>query len=350
MAMTVLLTDPIFLEHELPQPHPERPARLEAIHQRLTDDGLLARCDALSPRPATADELLTTHSRAHVDRIAATLNQGYSYQDPDTYTGPRSYEVALRAAGGAIESVEAVLGGRARNAFVLVRPPGHHAERERAMGFCLFNNIAVAAHHALGQHGLERVLIIDWDVHHGNGTQHAFEDTDRGFFFSSHQYPFYPGTGRHDEVGRGAGAGFSMNAPLPAGCGDAEYLAIFSEFVVPVGLAHRPQLILVSAGFDAHAADPLAHMQVSTDGFVAMARLVRDLAEQACDGKLVLVLEGGYDLRATAASVARVLEVLVGLDTGPRLAPPPAGARLAYGDLPGRMRGALGRYWSVLRG
>lgn len=350
MAGTVVVTDPCFLDHVSPYPHPECPARLEAIHQRLTADGLLARCDRLSPRPATADELLATHSRAHVDRIAATRGQAPGTQDPDTYTGPRSYEAALRAAGGAIEGVEAVVSGRARNGLALVRPPGHHAERERAMGFCLFNTIAIAAHYALARHALERVLIVDWDVHHGNGTQQAFEDTDRVLFFSSHQYPWYPGTGRHDEVGSGRGAGFTMNAPLPAGCGDAEYLALFAEFVVPVGLAYRPQLILVSAGFDAHRADPLANMQVSTEGFAALARMLRDLAEETCGGKLVLVLEGGYDLHATPESVARVLEVLLGIDAAPRLAPPPAGARLRYGDLPGRMRGALGPCWSVLRG
>jgi acetoin utilization deacetylase AcuC-like enzyme len=350
MAGTALVADPRFLDHAPPHAHPERPARLEAILRRIEMAGLLAKCEAIPPRAASAGEILTIHSRDHLDRMAATRQRAAAFLDPDTYAGPQSYEVARLAAGGAIEAVEAVLSGRARNGLALVRPPGHHAERDRAMGFCLFNNIAIAARHALARRGVDRVLLIDWDVHHGNGTQHAFEETERVLFFSTHQYPYYPGTGRHDEVGAGAGAGFTVNAPLPAGCGDAEYLAIFSEFLVPLGRAYRPHLILVSAGFDAHAADPLAHMAVSTDGFAEMARLVQELADQTCEGKLVLVLEGGYDLDATSDSVARVLGVLLGTDASPRLAPPPAGTRLRFGPLPGRIREALGPYWSVLRG
>jgi acetoin utilization deacetylase AcuC-like enzyme len=230
--------------------------------------------------------------------------------DPDTCISPDSYRVALLAVGGALLAVDQVVEGRPDNAFVALRPPGHHAERERAMGFCLFNNVAIAARYAQRRYGLKRVLIVDWDVHHGNGTQHTFEDDPSVLFFSTHQFPFYPGTGRTSERGTGAGLGYTLNVPLAAGCGDNEYRQVFEKILYPAAQAFEPQLVLVSAGFDAHRNDPLASMNVTEDGYAHMTSIVRDIAERYCEGRLVSLLEGGYNLEALAHSVERHLHVL----------------------------------------
>jgi acetoin utilization deacetylase AcuC-like enzyme len=216
----------------------------------------------------------------------------------------------LLAVGGALQAVDQVVDRRVRNAFVALRPPGHHAERDRAMGFCLFNNVAIAARYAQQQYGLKRVLIVDWDVHHGNGTQHAFEDDPSVLFFSTHQYPFYPGTGRASERGNGPGLGYTVNVPLAAGCGDQEYIEVFEKILYPAAQAFRPDLVLISAGFDAHREDPLAGMLVTEGGYERMTTIVREIAEQCCAGRLVSLLEGGYNLEALARSVERHLRTL----------------------------------------
>jgi acetoin utilization deacetylase AcuC-like enzyme len=225
---------------------------------------------------------------------------------------PDSYDAALYAAGGAIKAAEAVMKGEVNSAFALVRPPGHHATPKRAMGFCLFNNIAIAAKYALSKFGLERIVIIDFDVHHGNGTQEVFYDNPQVLYASTHQYPHYPGTGSIEEIGSGEAKGTVVNIPLPGGCGDAEYQQVFEQIIVPVAKRFKPQLILVSAGYDLHWADELALMQVSVTGFAQMVKIIKGLADELCGGRLVFSLEGGYNLAALAASVKATFEVLLG--------------------------------------
>jgi acetoin utilization deacetylase AcuC-like enzyme len=308
-ATTLLFSDPLFLQH-MPGPgHPESPARLRA----LLDDfaahpvpGVTSR----KPRPAREEEILAVHGASYLTALRGTTGRTVRL-DPDTVASPSSFAAAELAAGATVGAVEAVWAGEARNAFVWARPPGHHAEQGEAMGFCLLNNVAIAAE-AARRLGAERVMIVDWDVHHGNGTQHLFEARRDVLFASSHQYPFYPGTGAPDEIGRGEGAGFTVNAALPAGQDDGDYGAVFHDLFLPVATAFRPDLVIVSAGFDAHGADPLAQMRVSERGFAAMCSAVRQLAESCCGGRLVLVLEGGYNLGALAASARACLEVLTG--------------------------------------
>ncbi|HEU4760214.1 MAG TPA: histone deacetylase [Dehalococcoidia bacterium] len=320
--------DPLYLEHGVPG-HPETPARLQAIMSHLRGSGLLARLVEIEPRDATAADLELVHSSELIARVRGMAAEGGGWQDPDTYVVPRSYEAALRAAGGVLAATDAVLDGSLASAFCLVRPPGHHATPERAMGFCLFNNVALAAAHALNRRGLERVAIVDFDVHHGNGTQDAFYADPRVLYFSTHQHPFYPGSGYWAETGEGAAKGTTVNVPLPRGCGDAEYLRAYREVCAPAVRRFRPQLLLVSAGFDAHFADPLAQMLVSTGGYCDIATLLRELAEELCEGRMVYTLEGGYDHTALAWSVRACLDALLGnpfaedpLGEGPRVPGP----------------------------
>lgn len=317
--------DPVYLRHDTGG-HPENGARLEAIMAHLGQTGLSDRLTAIKPRPAAIEELLLVHDRQHISLVADTAQRGGGWLDPDTYVSPGSYEAALYAAGGSISAVEAIMAGEVSGAFALVRPPGHHAGRSQAMGFCLFNNIAVAASYALKQYKLERLAIVDFDVHHGNGTQAAFDDEPRVLYVSTHESPFYPGTGNVDETGRGAAVGTKVNIPLPAGCSDAEYIAVFDQVVVPVVERFGPQFILVSAGYDAHWADYLAMMQMSTSGFARLVEIVKGLAEELCAGRLVLCLEGGYDLPALAASVKATFDVLLGNEVADPLGPSPRGS------------------------
>jgi acetoin utilization deacetylase AcuC-like enzyme len=264
--------------------------------------------------------------------------------DPDTYTSPDTYEVALLSAGAGVEMVERVLGGKDQRALALVRPPGHHAERDRAMGFCLFNNIAIGAAHLRARHRLERVMVMDWDVHHGNGTQHSFARDPGVLFVSTHRWPFYPGTGALDEVGSGEGQGFTVNLPFPGGYGDAEYAEAFHAVVAPLALEYEPQAILISAGFDPHRRDPLGGMAVTERGFAAMARSLVDVADRVCDGRVVAVLEGGYDLQATRDSTSAVLDVLCGRD----VAEPPPGAPSHAGPILDAVKRQHGGQWKAL--
>ena len=248
----------------------------------------------------------------YIKEIEETALKGGGWLDPDTVMSAGSYEAALYAAGGLIRAVEAVMGGEVASAFALVRPPGHHATSRYAKGFCLFNNIAIATKYALDKYKLERLLIIDFDVHHGNGTQGTFYDNPRVMYISTHEYPFYPGTGSLEETGSGAAEGTNINIPLPAGCGDEEYLKVFEQIIVPAARRFKPQFILVSAGSDNHWADPLAMMQVSVAGFGQMARIIKGLADELCNGRLVFTLEGGYNLDALAASVKATFDILLG--------------------------------------
>lgn len=306
---THLWTDRRFEGHLAGPMHPESPGRLRAIEgvlERAPIAGTLRR----TPRPATRDELGAVHDLAHVDLVLSLAGKA-AQLDPDTAMSPGSAEAALLAAGGAVQAVTEVQRGEASNAFVLVRPPGHHAERDRAMGFCLFNNVAIAAE-AARRNGAERVLIVDWDVHHGNGTQHSFAARRDVLFMSSHQFPYYPGTGAPEEVGDGEGRGFTVNVALPGGQGDADYGAVFHDVFLPLAQRFRPDLILVSAGFDPHRADPIGGMEVTERGFAAMASALGQLAAEVCGGKLVLLLEGGYDLSGLSQSVHACVEVLAG--------------------------------------
>ncbi|HWV37531.1 MAG TPA: histone deacetylase [Vulgatibacter sp.] len=318
MEHTVLFVDDRCLDHDPGFAHPESPARLRAILGALERSPVKG-CRALSPRPATRDQLVRVHDPAYVDSILA-LDRRSAQLDPDTAISPGSVQAALLSAGAAIEATTAVSTERARHAFSLARPPGHHAEPDRAMGFCVFGNVAAAAAHALEVLGHRRVLVVDWDVHHGNGTQTTFYDRDDVLFFSAHRSPFYPGTGALEEAGRGKGEGFTVNAPLPARLGDDDYAALFAELLVPIADAWRPDLVLVSAGFDPHVDDPLGGMAVTPIGFARLCSIVRSIADRHAGGKLALVLEGGYDLDGLAGSVSACLEVLAGAkvpDAGP---------------------------------
>ncbi len=306
---TRLYFHPDCLLHVAGEPHPEKPERLSAI-KAVLDRAPLAGVEVTAPRKATHEELLRAHVPEHLKKLAGLAGKTVQL-DPDTGMSPRSYDAALLAAGASVEATHAVLRGEITNAFALVRPPGHHAERDQAMGFCLFNNVVAAAEAARAQ-GLERVLIFDWDVHHGNGTQFSFYDRRDVLYASVHQFPFYPGTGGPWQTGEGAGAGYSVNAPLPGGQGDADYTAAFHELFLPVFDAFKPQLVLVSAGFDPHRNDPLGGMKLTERGFAAMASTMKSLAEAHCGGKLVMLLEGGYHLDALAQSVHACAEVLSG--------------------------------------
>jgi acetoin utilization deacetylase AcuC-like enzyme len=305
---TGLVLDERMLAHDPGAGHPERPDRLRVLHDRFAGARGYVRIGA---RPATADELVRVHDPRHVERVAATAGRPRVVFDADTAASARSFEAASLAAGGLVDLCEAVRAGEVQNGFAFVRPPGHHAERGRAMGFCLFNNVAVAAA-ALRASGTGRVCIVDWDLHHGNGTQHLFAADPDVLYVSTHQYPYYPGTGAATEVGEGRGAGRTLNLPFPAGFGDAEFVRAFDDIVLPIGRQFAPDFVLVSAGFDCDGRDPLGGLDVTPAGIAAMAAACRRLADETAGGRIVAVLEGGYDLDAIADGAATVLEVLRG--------------------------------------
>lgn len=310
--MTGFVTDTRYLEHDTGSGHPERPERLQAIWQELHQRSLWSQLLHLPPRMATPEELALVHSERYIESIHRSVpRQGIVWLDPDTALCPASYEVARLAAGGVLQALDAVVTGSCRNAFCAIRPPGHHAERDRAMGFCLFNNVAVAARVAQQRYGIHRVLILDWDVHHGNGTQHIFEEDPTVFYVSVHQYPLYPGTGRADERGRGPGEGFTLNIPLPPDSDESAYRAAFEHLIAPAVERFQPELLLVSAGFDAHRDDPLASQRLTEESFRWMCRQTLQWAATFCNGRLLAVLEGGYALPALARSVAACLEEML---------------------------------------
>jgi acetoin utilization deacetylase AcuC-like enzyme len=331
----------VFREHDAGPGHPERPERLDAIRLGLLDADLEGRLESIAPREATYDELRRVHTEDHIAAIAATAGRTVRF-DPDTQAGPRSYAAALLAAGAACDAVDRILDGALDRAFCLGRPPGHHAEADRAMGFCLFNSIAVAAAHALAR-GLTRVLIIDFDVHHGNGTQAIFASDPRVLYVSSHAFPFYPGTGALQEVGEGDGRGFTVNLPLPMGCGDAEYALLYRAIVVPVARHFDPEIVLVSAGFDAADGDPLAGMRVTAKGYGMLAAACLEAASGAAGGRAVFVLEGGYDDAALAGGGAAVAAQLLGA-TPPEIAAPGA---TRFATLVEAQRRFLASWWPI---
>ncbi|HKV59019.1 MAG TPA: histone deacetylase [Ktedonobacteraceae bacterium] len=323
---TGLIYDPIFLEHITPKNHPDQPQRLEMSMKVLEAlnwlerDGLVQ----LAPRAASEDELAAVHERNYIHEVEeAARKAAQEYAEggrntrhfaTDTYVSGKSYEAALKAAGAGLTAIDAIMSGEIDNAYCLVRPPGHHAVAESAMGFCLFNNVAVAARYAIDHYGLERVMIIDFDVHHGNGTQEMFYDDPHVLYFSTHQAPFYPGTGLVDERGEGAGEGTTINVPLPASTGYETLEPVFRQVMAPAADRFDPQLILVSAGFDAHWDDPLGQFNLSTAGFAQLMNVIIEEAKFLCKGRLVLIQEGGYSLDAMAACVATCINLLLGDD------------------------------------
>jgi len=304
---TGLLYDERFLRHKAPYEHPENPGRLTAIWEHLGQEGLAERSLRVAAREASREELLAIHTEGHIAEIESTVRHAFVQLDPDTYASRDSALAALLAAGGLVDLVTAVLRGDCDNGFALLRPPGHHAEADRAMGFCLYNNVAVAAR-AAQRAGARHVAIVDWDLHHGNGTQNSFYGDPDILYFSTHQYPFYPGTGAIEEIGEGEARGRTVNVPWPGGRGDADYLAAFERVLLPIARAFGPELLLVSCGFDAAEGDPLGAMRISPAGYAQMTSRLRSLA----GGRLVLALEGGYNLEAISASAAACLRVLLG--------------------------------------
>lgn len=302
----------VYLEHKTTPGHPESPARLTAIIEKLKADGVYAQLVPLAPKAAPLERIQAIHSPKYVERVRISCETGEEYLDsPDVPISRKSYAVALMAAGGVLRAVDAVMQGEVTNAFCAIRPPGHHTLEDRAMGFCLFNNVAIGARYVQQQYGLSKVLIVDWDVHHGNGTQAAFYDDPSVLYFSVHQYPFYPGSGAEAEKGRGKGLNHTINVPLPAGSPDKVYLEAFEQKLRPAALAFGPQFVFISAGFDAHENDTLGGMRVTTEGFGKLTRIVKGIANQCCQGRLVSVLEGGYGLKGLAASVETHIRVLM---------------------------------------
>ncbi len=335
-----------FKEHRTGDGHPESPSRMGAVSRAMAAPSLSGRLTSLAPRRATRDEILLVHSDRHYEEILATREAERTYLDEDTVTSAESAEIALLAVGSVLTAVDAVWENEVDNAFALVRPPGHHAKPDKAMGFCLFNNVAIAAQHVLRAHAAKRILVVDFDLHHGNGTQKAFYTSPEVLYVSTHQWPYYPGTGGVKEVGKDAGEGFTLNVPMPAGMGDVEMVQIFREIVGPVGREFAPDLILISAGFDAHEADPLGGMRVTHVGYAALASQILHIAEDSCGGKAVFALEGGYNLPNLERAVASVLEVLVGLPGGTEELSSSGSAD----ELLASVRSLHGKFWSSLRG
>lgn len=312
MGKTGLVYHPAYLEHDMGMGHPESPNRLRAIVQQLEQSGIMARLTRIAPRQAEDEWITQVHTPSYVASLAKQApSSGRVSLDPDTSMSPGSLTAAYLAAGGALAAVDAIMSQEVNHVFCAVRPPGHHAEANRAMGFCLFNNVAIAARYAQKKHGLARVLIVDWDVHHGNGTQHSFEDDPSVLFFSTHQYPHYPGSGRDSERGRGAGEGYTINVPMEAGEGDEEYRRIFHEVLVPAADAFKPDFVIISAGFDAHKDDPLASMGLTEEGYRDLTGIVAGIAQRHAQGRVLSSLEGGYNLTALAASVDAHIQALL---------------------------------------
>jgi acetoin utilization deacetylase AcuC-like enzyme len=310
-SATAILADPVYKEHHPGEGHPERPERFDAVLHALERDSLIRDALRIPSRTATEDELALCHGRRYIELVKREVASGaHNLSTGDTQIGPRSYDVAIRAVGGVLNAVDAVFARKSKNAFCAVRPPGHHATPDRGMGFCLFNNVALAARYAQKKHGVTRALIVDWDVHHGNGTQDIFYSDGSVFYFSTHQSPWYPGTGAADETGEGKGKGTTLNIPCPAGTGRREIMAAFQNKLLPAMRDFKPELTLISAGFDSRLGDPLGQFTLSDQDFADLTQLMLELADQYSAGRLVSVLEGGYSLSGLASAAAAHVEAL----------------------------------------
>ncbi|MCZ6674716.1 MAG: histone deacetylase [Verrucomicrobia bacterium] len=310
---THLYYHPLSLQHDTGSGHPERSDRIQALLDHLEKTGLNSQCIWKTPEPATLEAIQTNHSLDYIKMVQQVAAGGGGPLDADTILSSKSYEAALMSSGACIQGVDTVCKGNAPNAFCMNRPPGHHSRRSTAMGFCLFNNIAIGARHALKQHGLERVFILDWDVHHGNGTQESFYEDESVFYCSIHQSPLYPGTGMPYETGDGEGEGFTLNLTVSSGTRGNIYESLLNEKVLPAMRDFQPELIMISAGFDAHRRDPLAGVQLEDEDFGMLTSGVLDAANDICEGRVVSVLEGGYDLEGLAGGVEQHLRGLLGL-------------------------------------
>jgi acetoin utilization deacetylase AcuC-like enzyme len=351
MRRTAILKNDLFLEHIPDFNHVESPDRLRVIYEQLEQPPLSELFLYPGFAPASVEILELNHTKEHLMRVAGTAGKTFSSLDPDTQTSPRSFDAACLAAGAVTGGMEIIVRGEADNGFALVRPPGHHAEADRAMGFCLFNNVAVGARYGLKHLGLERVAIIDWDLHHGNGTQNSFYTSDQVLYISTHAYPYYPGSGSLGEVGAGKGEGFTINVPLSGGQDDRAFARIFREIVVPVTREYHPDFIIVSAGFDTYFGDPLGTMAVTQQGYACMARQMVDLAAETCGGRLLVALEGGYNLRGLRDGVLAVLAELCGNPDCPGKVEEAALQAIMDADrevpVIGRVRDIAKRYWSL---
>jgi acetoin utilization deacetylase AcuC-like enzyme len=313
MSATAILADPIYKEHWTGEGHPERPARFDAVLHALEREGFVKDAPRIPARSATEDEIALCHGRKYIEIAKRDVSHGPGVLSTgDTEIGPRSLEVALKAAGGVLNAVDAVFAGKAKNAFCAVRPPGHHATPDRGMGFCLFNNVAIAARYARKKHGIDRALIVDWDVHHGNGTQVIFYSDGSVFYFSTHQSPWYPGTGASDETGEGKGKGRILNCPASSGAGRNEILGAFQSKLMPAMRDFKPDLVLISAGFDSRLGDPLGQFKLSDTDFVDLTGVMLEIADHYAGGRLVSVLEGGYNLSGLGAAAAAHVGALRG--------------------------------------
>lgn len=306
-----IVKDPLYIEHITDDCHPENPNRLKQIYAMLASIDS-KEIEYVAPRMATHEEVAFVHDTPYIESIARTQGRSNVRLDPDTTASPKTYEVALLAAGGLLSLADCIVSHKVENGFALVRPPGHHAERSRAMGFCIFNNVAIAARYLQRSKGMKKILIVDFDLHHGNGTQHSFYSDPTVLYFSTHQFPYYPGTGWYEEVGDGDGRGYTLNVPMGYGMNDDDYLFAFLELLVPTAELFKPDMVLVSAGFDAYYNDPLGGMSVTEGGYSAMTRVLLDIAKKHCSGMALFALEGGYDLKGLANSTKAVLTEMRG--------------------------------------
>jgi acetoin utilization deacetylase AcuC-like enzyme len=347
---TGIVKDRRYLRHGVEYTHPETPQRLVSIYEMLDNPDMAWKFIGIDARKATREELERVHLARYIDAIAATAGKSIFMLDPDTVATAETYDVARLAAGGVMNAIDRVVSREADNAFALVRPPGHHAQADTAAGFCVFNNIAIGARHALARHGMERILIVDWDLHHGNGTQETFYEDRQVLYFSTHQSPGYPGTGGLEEMGKGKGIGYTLNVPLSSGADDAFYVRVFRDILSPIALAFRPEIILVSAGFDIYVCDPLGGMKVTPEGFACLTRILLNLADACCGGRLVMVLEGGYHIQGLTKSVRSVLHELLGETrvTEETLLRMAAETDEKADRLIGRVRQQFEPYWPVL--
>lgn len=347
---TGIVKDWRYLRHGTDISHPETPQRLVSIYEMLDNPDMVWKFIGIDAREAARAELERVHRPAYIDAIAATAGRSMFMLDPDTVATPETYDIARLAAGGVMNAIDTVIYREADNAFALVRPPGHHAQASAAAGFCIFNNIAIGARHAMALHKMERILIVDWDLHHGNGTQEIFYEDREVLYFSIHQSPGYPGTGGMGEMGRGKGLGYTINVPLKPGADDAFYVRIFQDILSPIALTFKPEIILVSAGFDTYFGDPLGEMKVTPEGFACFTRVLLNLAEECSGGRLVLVLEGGYHIQGLTKCVRAVLLELLGETrvTEETLFRMAAGTNEKAEILIGQVRERFEPYWPVL--
>jgi len=305
---TGIVKDSRYLQHSAGAFHPESPERLAAVYEMLDNPNISWKYSHIEPREASREEIAYVHTLPYIDSIACTAGKSCTFLDPDTVASAETYEIAKLAVGGVLNAIDAVMTGEVDNAFAFVRPPGHHAGPDNSAGFCVFNNVAIGAVHAMKRHGLKKILIVDWDLHHGDGTQKIFYSDRRVLYFSTHQYPFYPGTGGLREIGEGDAVGYTVNVPLQHGAVNGTFVSVFRRILEPIALAFEPDLILVSAGFDIYYQDPLGGMRVTPDGFAAMARELLNIADYCCSGRVVAALEGGYHAMGLTRSVKATLE------------------------------------------